>query len=143
MAILFDGPPPAWVKYSAEPLCVGRGWQAEWVAIALSGAAYLMFFTLAAACALHARLKDMQGQWVGDRALFDEDTQTDRLLLEDEDEEHPRHERRFGSTARLFPAGPPNGHKRATTTRAFFSSCGCSISQSADWWRWHWPPPCC
>ena len=98
----FDGPPPAWVKYSAEPLCVGLGWQAEWVAIALSGAAYLMFFTLAAACALHARRKDMQGQWVGDRVLFDEDTRADRLLLEDEDEEHPRHERRFGSTARLF-----------------------------------------
>jgi hypothetical protein len=107
----FDGPPPAWVKYSAEPPCVGRGWQAEWVAIALSGAAYLMFFTLAAACALHARRKDMQGQWVGDRVLFDEDTRADRLLLEDEDEEHPRHERRFGSTARL---PPPLGHRMAT-----------------------------
>ena len=99
----FDGPPPSWVKYPADPLCVGRKWQAEWVAIALSGAVYSVFLTLAVACALHhERRKGIQGHWVGDdRASLDGNTQAE-LLLEEEDDEPPQQDRRFGSTARLL-----------------------------------------
>ena len=97
----FDGPPPQWVKYPAEPLCVWSGWQAEWVSVALIGSACLVFFAMAAVCALRARREDMRRQWLGDRVSLDEDTLADGLLL-NEDEEPPPHDDRCASTVRLL-----------------------------------------
>ena len=100
----FDGPPPDWVEYPADPLCVSQGLQSEWAVIALSGAAYLVIFALASTFALRARRQDTQSRSLTDDrgSLEEEDTRADRLLPDEEDEEPPPQDHCFAAAARLL-----------------------------------------